>query len=72
MWNREFFLSGQDIFLQFGPDFINATFEWFYSLFKGDIVNQIIQFGILSFIMQLKDATLLLLHPGLSSTSIIA
>jgi hypothetical protein len=45
-------ISLQDIFVQFGTNFVNASFEWFYSLFKGDIVNQISQFGIISFTMQ--------------------
>ena len=45
-------ISLQDIFIQFGANFVNASFEWFYSLFKGDVVNQIIQFGILSFTLQ--------------------
>lgn len=45
-------ISLQDIFIQFGTNFVNASFEWLYSLFKGDIINQISQFGILSFTMQ--------------------
>jgi len=52
-------ISLQDIFIQFGANFVNASFEWLYSIFKGDIVNQIIQFGILSFTMQPLMSSLL-------------
>lgn len=45
-------ISLQDIFVQFGSNFVNASYLWLYSLFQGDIINQTIQFGIISFTVQ--------------------
>ena len=45
-------ISLQDIFVQFGSNFVNASYIWLYSLFRGDIINQISQFGIVSFTVQ--------------------
>ena len=45
-------ISLQDIFVQFGSNFVNASYLWLYSLFQGDVINQTIQFGIISFTVQ--------------------
>ncbi|MCP4763014.1 MAG: hypothetical protein GY870_14645, partial [archaeon] len=32
-------------------NFINSMFEWIYCLFKGDIINHLVEFGVLGFII---------------------